>query len=233
MAQKKVDVNGIGPVTLSKRRGAKNIRLTIQPDGNVRVSIPFWLPYASAIRFAQARSAWIASNRKIPTGNLKDGNLIGKKYRLKFVLDHKASKTGFRLRDDVIEVTAVGPIEHPETQKIATIASEKALKKEANELLKNRTDELSDIHKLSYFGFKTRKLRSRWGSCSNEGVITLNYYLVQLPWHLIDYVILHELAHTKHHNHGPAFWQLFESILPEARILKKEIKAYQPILLPN
>jgi predicted metal-dependent hydrolase len=75
-----------------------------------------------------------------------------------------------------------------------------------------------------------RKLTARWGSCSSAKVITLSYYLMQLPWPLIDYVLLHELSHTEHMNHGSDFWGKFESVLPGAKVLRKEIRTYKPLV---
>ena len=70
----------------------------------------------------------------------------------------------------------------------------------------------------------------RWGSCSSDQMITLSYFLMQLPWDLIDYVILHELAHTKHLNHGPGFWSELEALCPDARARRKSIKEFRPAI---
>ncbi len=233
MSQKKVDIPEVGPVTLAKRRGAKNIRLTIQPDGMIRVSLPTWLPYASAILFTQNRAAWIARNRAHRPADLVNGSLIGKNHRLEFKPQQKISKPTFRLSKDRVTVLSNYPIDHPTSQAIAVKACERALRHETDDLLHDRARHLARAHKLSFRDFKSRKLKSRWGSCSSEKVITINYYLVQLPWHLIDYVLIHELVHTEHQNHSSDFWLLFERLLPDAKALRREIKSYQPILLPN
>ena len=67
------------------------------------------------------------------------------------------------------------------------------------------------------FGLTYRKVRitgarSRWGSCTSAKTISLSCYLMLVPSHLIDYVILHELAHTREMNHGPRFWELLDSM---------------------
>lgn len=94
----------------------------------------------------------------------------------------------------------------------------------AKENLTNRVFILS-----KKFGFKVKKVRvgnqkSRWGSCSSKGTISLNWRLLLLSYSIGQYVILHELAHLKHLNHSLAFWQYLESICPGARIQDRELR---------
>jgi predicted metal-dependent hydrolase len=235
MAQKIVDIPGIGEVILSKRRGAKNLRLTIQPNGQVRVGLPAWAPYSTAIKFALNRTEWINLNLKqYQATALQNGDFIGKSYQLKFasgVLAVPAIKT--RLGPNTITVTSHLDSSDLSVQASAAKACERALKKEAGELLGRRLAEVAEQYDFRYKDLRIKRLTSRWGSCSPDGRITLNYFLVQLPWHLIDYVIVHELTHTQHHNHSSNFWKHFEGVLPNVKQLRKEIKLYHPVLLPN
>jgi predicted metal-dependent hydrolase len=232
MSQKKIDLPEIGPVILAKRRGAKNIRLTILPDGRVRVSMPMWVPYSAGISFAQTRTEWIKRYTQGATSSLlRDGQRIGKSYRMKFIAGNNKSLPQARLGINSITITSILPHYHADVQTKAKAAAERALKKEANLLLGARLQELGSKHGFKYRKFKVKRLSSRWGSCSSAGDITLNYFLIQLPWPLIDYVIIHELVHTVHHNHSRQFWKEFESILPDAKILRRQIKDYRPIIL--
>ncbi len=118
-------------------------------------------------------------------------------------------------------------------QDAAASASLKALRKEAETLLPQRLRTLSDQTGLGYASVSVRQLKSRWGSCDNHKEITLSIFLMQLPWHLIDYVLVHELTHTKVMRHGAPFWEELERHLPGAKQLRKEMAAYQPILTPG
>jgi predicted metal-dependent hydrolase len=231
MAQKVVFIPEVGKVTLAKRRGAKNLRLSIRPDGSIRVSLPIWAPYASAIKFVNDRADWIRQNNR---GHqpliLKDGQRIGKSYRLQFISEPTVNRTSARLGINSITITSNLDFIEATVQQKALKAAERALKKEAEMLLPARLSQLAAKHGFTYSGHQIKRLTSRWGSCSSQGKITLNYFLVQLPWELIDYVIIHELVHTRHLNHGPDFWKLMRQILPDVKQLRKDIKLYRPIL---
>ncbi len=116
-------------------------------------------------------------------------------------------------------------------QAAAKAAALRALRKQAVSLLGQRLAQLAQIHGLDYRGLTIKRMKRRWGSCDGQHNIVLNLHLVQLPWECIDYVILHELAHTKVLHHGPDFWAMLESLEPKARALRKAIKRYQPDLL--
>jgi predicted metal-dependent hydrolase len=70
---------------------------------------------------------------------------------------------------------------------------------------------------IPYPDLAMRTMKSRWGSCSAAGRMTLNLKLIQVPRSMIDYVILHELCHLKEHNHSPAFYALLDRVLPDWR----------------
>jgi predicted metal-dependent hydrolase len=73
---------------------------------------------------------------------------------------------------------------------------------------------------------------TRWGSCTADGKIRLNWRLVHFPMSLIDYVVAHELAHLKEMNHSPRFWDTVESIFPEFREAREQLRSHPPELLP-
>lgn len=68
--------------------------------------------------------------------------------------------------------------------------------------------------------------RTRWGSCAPDGSIRLNWRLVHFPLEIVDYVVVHELAHLKEMNHGPKFWATVETLLPEFDAARRQLKDY-------
>ncbi len=73
---------------------------------------------------------------------------------------------------------------------------------------------------------KLSAARTQWGSCTARGVVRLNWQLVKMPLHLIDYVVVHELAHLVEMNHSPAFWRVVESVCPDYKQCRAELRSY-------
>lgn len=103
-------------------------------------------------------------------------------------------------------------------------------KTRAREYLTSRLELLSSANNLTYNRVSFRSQKSRWGSCSSKKNISLNYKLFTLKPDLIDYVILHELAHTKHMNHSQEFWNFLELICTGSKKYHKELKHSLPNL---
>lgn len=94
----------------------------------------------------------------------------------------------------------------------------------ASKYLTPRVEYFSKLMNLDYSEVKFRKMKSRWGSCSSKKVITLNSELIKIKKELIDYVIVHELAHITHMNHSAKFHALVEKYMTNSKILRKELK---------
>jgi len=208
------------------------VRLSIRPDGSLRVTIPTWTPYITGVQFAKSRSDWIKTHAKAPVALLQEGQMIGKAHRLKFMSSATTNRVTTRVRQLQVVVTYPGnqTISSPDVQAAATKACVRALKQQAEKLLPMRLADLAKQHGFSYGNTDVKQLKTRWGSCDQDKNITFNLFLMQLPWNLIDYVLLHELTHTKVLHHGPLFWQAMEQIEPKTPQLRKEIKAHQPTL---
>jgi predicted metal-dependent hydrolase len=171
----------------------------------------------------------------LPTDHLvlNDGDRIGKSFRLVIKQSPSAKRLSSKIANNQVTLYVPFSASAEQVQQKASLACEKALRLEAEQLLPIQLKQLAKRHGYSYKDVRIKKLTGRWGSCSNYGQISLSYYLIQLPWQLIDYVIIHELVHTRHHNHGTDFWDDFKTALPEARRIQKQIRQYKPTLLPS
>lgn len=107
-----------------------------------------------------------------------------------------------------------------------TPAQISALRQKAREYLPRRTAAFAAQMGVTYTSLKITSAQTRYGSCSGKNGICFSLYLMQKPLYAVDYVIVHELAHTVHHNHGAQFYALIESVLPDykerIRVLKHE-----------
>lgn len=230
MATRTLHIDGVGEVSFYKRRGQKAIRLSVASTGGVRVSMPIWVTYGHAERFVVSKADWILKQPQV-NPSLVSGMRVGKSHRLE-VIACEVNRVSTSISGTQIKINHPEdlPQLHQNVQFAARRAAQKALKKEANTLLKARVTELAYKHNLKFNDLRFKYLRSRWGSCSQKADLTFNLGLLHLPWDLIDYVIIHELAHTKVLNHGANFWQEVTKHLPDYKQRRKSIKAFRPAL---
>ncbi len=106
-------------------------------------------------------------------------------------------------------------------------AYDKFYKEYAKNYFTPRLEYFSQHMDSKYTELKFRKMKSRWGSCNSKGIITLNSELLKVKKELIDYVIVHELAHLTHMNHSKEFYTLVNRYLPNSKTLEKELRNIQ------
>lgn len=228
MAVRTKHIEGIGDVSFQKRRGARSIKLRVDARGKTVVTLPYFVPYAMAEQFVRKHEDWLQLQQSRHSVPLIDGQMVGRVHKLRFVPDAAATRPRARVMASRIEVRHAADALHEEVQSTARRAAVRALRREAERYLPKRLQDLARAEGYSYKSCQIKQLKGRWGSCDSHGHIVLNLYLMQLPDHLIDYVIYHELAHTRHMNHSEGFWQELTEHLPGARLLRTQMKQYQP-----
>jgi predicted metal-dependent hydrolase len=102
-------------------------------------------------------------------------------------------------------------------------------KREAIKTITERTNHWAGQMNLFPHSLKFREQKTRWGSCSSKGAINFNWRLIVFKPEIVDYVIIHELAHLKHLNHSPKFWNLVEQHCSNYEVLMKDLRESQYI----
>ncbi len=233
---KEIFIEGVGNVIITKKRGVRRMTLSVRPFRPVRLSIPYSLSYSSAESFINEKKGWIIrSKEKISkTENNRtvfntDSDFNTKERHLRF----EASKNNtdqIRITKNSIVVSYKNKkeITSQEMQDFIRKGITEALRIEAKNYLPERTSFLAEKYGFKYNKLSVRNAKTRWGSCSGVNNISLNINLMRLPDFLIDYVILHELSHTKEKNHGKTFWTLLDKVSGGAKALDKALKKYSP-----
>jgi predicted metal-dependent hydrolase len=159
----------------------------------------------------------------------RSGEAIGKKHSLLIVTGNKIN---IKKQKNTIIVTVPKNVDinSHEAQQVIRQEVIKALRKEAKEYLPQRLAMLADKLDCTYKRTRLSHASTRWGSCSSSGTISLNIALMKLPFNLIDYVIIHELCHTKELNHSNEFWRLVHQADPNYKKHIAEIKQYSPAI---
>lgn len=113
-----------------------------------------------------------------------------------------------------------------EAKRRVTITDEmrKTGKKEAKRQIRERIAYYAELMGVSYGRVAVREQKTRWGSCSAAGNLNFNWKLILMPPEILDYVVVHELAHRKEPNHSKAFWSVVEQILPDYKERRRWLK---------
>ena len=98
----------------------------------------------------------------------------------------------------------------------------------AGQQLVERLRQLAATHGFAYNRVFVKNQKTLWGSCSARNNINLNVNLARLPEELRDYVLVHELVHTRHMNHSPAFWRAVDAIVGDSKALRRKLRQYKP-----
>jgi predicted metal-dependent hydrolase len=231
MNVKVVHIQNLGNVTFSQNARSRTIRLRVKPDQTVLVSYPAYVTFREALRFTEQHSEWVTCQKeknehRVP--KFKEEEPI--KTRL-FTIYFKKHPGKFSLKQSKNQIIILYPeqsdLNDPEiTEKIKKVLTA-LYRLEAKEYLPPRLVQLATAHGFQYGNVTIRNNTSNWGSCSGRNNINLNLHLMKMPDHLIDYILLHELAHTRVKNHGPKFWELLDSMTGnQAKKLSKEVKKY-------
>ncbi len=222
----------IGLVKVTKKSGMRSLKIRLSPNGNVLVSVPKLTPKYIVHRFIKDRTDWIVKNRpKTVSSIYNDGDetLSGIKLYIKYGEGRNFSKV---LSNKLyVKINQTNGIKAKSSQEYIESKLTSAMKLQAENVLLPRLLELSKKFEYNFNQAYVKKVISRWGSCDSKQNINLNIYLVQLPQVLQDYVIIHELAHTKHMSHGTSFWACVEQMMPSYKLYRKMLKNYQPTII--
>lgn len=115
---------------------------------------------------------------------------------------------------------------HTYDEKLFQTHIDRFYKTEAQKHIPSHVDTWSEKMDLSPTDIRFRKTKRQWGSCSAKNVLSFNTMMMKLPQDVIQYIIIHELAHIKHKHHQKDFWQLVEQHLPDYKRVVQELRNY-------
>jgi predicted metal-dependent hydrolase len=222
---------GARPVRLwlVRNRRARRYVLRLRPDGAARVTIPRGGSLAEGKRFAQRSAAWLekqllrqAAQPYRPVAWLAGTEITFRGEHVRLEIDLEGQGGSVRFGAETVRVAdATGDLRP---------AIERHLRRLAAQELPARVFELAALHQLSVRRVTIRNQRSRWGSCSRRGTISLNWRLVQVPLFVRDYLVLHELAHLREMNHSRRFWAEVARLCPDFRQAEQWLKQHSRLL---
>ena len=221
-----------GKIHFVVRRSARNITMRVKEDG-LHVTTP---PYRSITALLEAIAPFRERLRNVcsevkPKPFDLNFSIEAECFRLKLETSPLKNFT-VSMRDETVVIACPAHADFT-TDRVQTLVKNavmRAMRKKAEEYLPPLVQYWSSLFDLPYNKVTISKARSRWGSCSSKRDISLSFYLMLLPAHLMDYVILHELAHTREMNHGSKLWELLNQLTDgKALALRKELRMHRPV----
>jgi len=206
----------------SKRR---TVALIVESDGSITVRAPMRLPERAIREFVEKHVDWVEKKKAemraiVPTRSkqYQPGETffyLGTEYSLEVVAgQHKKL-----ILDDRFKITE-------SALKNAELVFQNWYRQRAKQWIVERVEQLAESHQLHYEKVKITSARKRWGSCSPKNTLNFSWRLMLTPPEIIEYVIIHELAHTVHHNHSKQFWNLVEKLLPDYKARRKQLRQH-------
>jgi predicted metal-dependent hydrolase len=210
---------------LVRHQRARRYLLRLRPDGTVRVTMPRRGSMAHAKEFVRQHIGWLEQQL------VKQAALP--KSQASWEIGTEICFRGEKVR---IEAESDGVIrfgtEQLPAKEVANLrpAIEMHLRKLATKELPPRVMDLAELHGIGVERVTVRNQRTRWGSCSRRGTISLNWRLIQTPELVRDYIILHELAHRRQMNHSQKFWDEVARLCPDYLEAESWLKTYAQLL---
>ena len=222
-----------------KRSSRRTIGFTVD-DRGLSITAPRWVTLADVEAAILEKQRWIfnklgewrhrEARRILPTVQWRDGAslpFLGQPITLQL-----ESPAGVLMFNAELRMLHLALPAHADEQQIKDRV-QGWMQNQARRLLAERLDIYAAKLGVRHTGFALTSAATRWGSCTADGKIRLNWRLMHFPLSMIDYVAAHELAHLKEMNHGPRFWETVESIFPEFRDARAKLRAHPPELLPT
>jgi len=221
-----------GKITIRRSARASQVRLRVAPDGTLRASLPLYAPTFLVKRLLKTSRHELREllQHSQPQTEYTDGMRIGKSHTLivrPTTRQFDVSRHGQQIIVNLPESNTLGDPLIVRAVRDVIIA---ALRVEAKSYLPKRLAFLAEKYGYRYERVRFSHASGRWGSCSSNGTISLNIALMKLPFELIDYVIVHELSHTKQMNHSSEFWSLVAMGDPNYKQHRRSLKEEIPTI---
>ncbi|MFP3859658.1 MAG: M48 family metallopeptidase [Bacteroidales bacterium] len=233
----KIDnIEDLGKVIYVKRKNARRIRIKIQPNNALKVSVPFNLSYKIAENHILENKGLIKSKLEELNSRIvlfDEKSIFQTKWHKLSIEARNSQYIEYALIDHTLQISypKARSVYDPQIQEFIKNAIIETLRVEAKQYLPPRINEIAQNNNLKFNKLFIKNIKTQWGSCSYKNNINLNLHIMRLPEHLSDYVMCHELCHIPHKNHGPQFWEMLSGIM-EGDITKyrKELRNYSPQL---
>ena len=213
------------PLDIIRNKRAKKYIIRLLPELVLRVTIPRGGSKREALRFVSENIRWI--EKQFHSQRLHDALVL--KEGLSNLIYYQGRAVPIEPTPNDPESVIFAGVHVPKQSLLeenTICVVEQYLKNLAKEVLPSVTKRLAKRHGFQPKRISIRNQKTRWGSCSNSGTISLNWRLIQLPLFVREYVILHELNHLEYLDHSPRFWSSLAKLCPNYKAAESWLKKY-------
>ena len=206
----------------------KHIYLTFDNEGNLVIKSPK-VPQRKIEQLLLQKASWINNSREkiqqkkgkaLDFSKASECYYLGRAYPITLI-QHNKKRVKLHFDGEKFFL-----LYHTYDERLFQTHLDRFYKNEAQEQIPSHVESWVEKMNLAPTAIRFRKTKRQWGSCSGKNVLNFNTMLMKLPLDVIQYIIVHELAHIRHKHHQKAFWQLVESHLPDYKSRIKELKEY-------
>lgn len=227
------ELDGIGEIKVRRSANIKYLSIRMSPGRGVWVNVPYGVSGRQMIRFVEEKKEWIARNLPKVKSYEKETGVglgIGAEIRTRLhwlvIMEGDCRVPSYTIEGKKVTLWIPRGTAYEKIDPLAKNFLAEIYKKECRQLLPGRVRQYAEKFRFRFTRLSFRNNISNWGSCSHDDKISLNIKLMKLPDELIDYVILHELCHTKEKNHSAAFWKTVKSVCPDYALLRAGLRKY-------
>jgi hypothetical protein len=200
----------------------KTLAIDVHPDLSVIVTAPKNADHAAVLQKIHKRAAWILKQQQffeaflpsLPPRRYVSGEshrYLGRQYRLRV---YEGDENAIQMSRGQLNVY-LSDLRQKEYVRTLVTGWFRERTKVVFQSLFDAMSAKAERYQIGASKFEIRRMKNRWGSCTNDGQILLNPHLIVAPKQSIEYVIVHELCHLKEHNHGPGFYRLLNTLMPD------------------
>lgn len=223
------------PYRFVRSKRAKYLRLKLAYSGDLRVVVPNGVSFQKARWFVDTQADWLENklpqlkcSKQVKYSKPKSLDLkyLGESWSLSYLVDDDSPAVSIEPDPAIFHLNCTGLVDDRD---LLNKAIGLWLKPKAEAVIPKRLSVLAERHGFHYQRVTIRGQKTRWGSCSSQKNISLNYKLLFLPQEVVDYVLIHELCHTLEMNHSKRFWALVADCDSDYKLHDKALSRYEGV----
>jgi predicted metal-dependent hydrolase len=221
------------------RKRKRTIAFKMERDATLRILAPSSASIGYLTQFLQSRAPWVAEKladraQQGPRCDFSDGALftyLGRAHKIEVTVGSDAPSSCVLLPHRLLVHVPDATLSHENLRQEVRLEILLWIKRRARVKFKRRLDLWAGLLGVKYKKLIVTDPQQRWGSCSVDNIIRLNWRLMLAPLPILDYVVAHELCHVRHKNHSPRFWGFLARAMPDYKVRRNHLRKIERALI--